>query len=55
MSRIPETKPGHLAQFGPLIHKKSERAARKGGNAYQFRKNVKEQPAPALGWNKTED
>jgi len=54
MSRIPETKLGHLAQFGPLIHAKSVRGAHKGGNAYQFSKNVKEQKAPELGWKRGE-
>lgn len=52
MSRIPETKPGHLAQFGPLLHPKSIRGSSKGGKAYQFRKNVKEQKAPELGWKR---
>jgi hypothetical protein len=50
MTRIPETKPGHLAQFGPLNHQRSKNGPRKGGAAYQFKKAVKDQPAPELGW-----
>jgi hypothetical protein len=50
MSRIPETKPGHLAQFGPLNHPRRPQGSQKGGSAYQFRKTIKEAPAPQLGW-----
>lgn len=54
MTRIPETKPGHLAQFGPLNHPKSTTGPRKGGMAYAFKKRIKEQPAPVLGWERKE-
>lgn len=54
MSRIPATRPGHLAQFGPLNHPPSKRGSAKGGMATRFKKMFKNQPAPVLGWKAKE-
>jgi hypothetical protein len=50
MNKIPATKPGHLAQFGPLNHQKSETGPRKGGHAYAFKKRILEAKPIELGW-----